>query len=133
MKGAEASPSNTAVQEALSAMLTPYLVGRVGVWSTEEFLKVLSNNTENPILIWNDRTRAELLDYLGEQQRQHIRSGESDPSFGAAYVHECHTSELMVGGIFVRIYNRQNDFPLENPGDFALRLLDHLRTNIAEV
>lgn len=133
LKGPEASPPNTAVQAALSALLTPYLVTKLGVWSTEEFLKVLSNNTESPILMWNDGTRAQLLDYLAEQQRLHIRSGESDPSFGAAYVHESHAKELVIGGIFVKIYNRQSDFPLENPSDFAVQLLECLRTNPAEV
>ena len=127
LKNEYASPPNNAVQEALNAMLTPYLVRQLGVWTAEEFLKVLTNNTESPVLIWDNSTRSQLLEFLLSQQREHIRSGESDLTYGATYVHQTHASELIVGGIFVRIYNRQPDFPLENPARFAVDLLDFLQ------
>ena len=133
LKGNEVSPPNTAVQEALGAMLTPYLVGRLCVWSAEEFLKVLTNNTENPVLIWDNSTRSQLLEFLLEQQRTHIRSGESDLTYGATYVHETYTKELVIGGIFARVYNRQPDFPLENPGTFVVHLLQYLAQNSQKV
>lgn len=133
LKGTETSPPNTAVQEALSALLTPYLVGRLGVWSPEEFLKVLTNNTENPVLIWDNSTRSQLLEFLLEQQRTHIRSGESDLTYGATYVHETYTKELVIGGIFARVYNRQPDFPLENPATFVVHLLQYLLQNSQQV
>lgn len=126
LKESDASPPNTAVQEALTAMLTPYLVGRLGVWKPEEFLKVLTNNTESPVLIWDNTTRSQLLEFLVEQQRTHIRSGESDPTYGATYVHETYTKELVIGGIFTRVYNRQPDFSLEDPANFVVHLLDYL-------
>ena len=133
LKGDDASPANTAVQAALSAMLTPYLVGRLGVWTPEEFLKVLTNNTESPVLVWDNATRSQLLEFLLEQQRTHIRSGESDPTYGATYLHETNAKELIIGGIFVRVYNRQPDFPLENPADFAVHLLDYLQQHSEQV
>ncbi|KZS16300.1 DnaJ subfamily C member 13 [Daphnia magna] len=126
LKGSSASPPNAAVQEALSAMLTPYLAGRLGVWTAEEFLKVLTNNTENPVLIWDNSTRSQLLEFLLEQQRTHIRSGESDLTYGATYVHETYAKELIIGGIFARVYNRQPDFQLENSSNFVIHLLDYL-------
>lgn len=133
LKGTDASPTNTAVQEALKAMLTPYLVGRLAVWSAAEFLKTLTNNTESPVLVWDNGTRAQLLEFLAEQQRTHVRSGESDPTFGATYVHETYTKELIIGGIFVRVYNRQPDFQLENPTDFAVHLLAFLQKQPSDV
>lgn len=133
LKGPEASPPNTAVQEALSAMLTPYLVGRLGVWTPEEFLKVLTNNTENPVLIWDNSTRSQLLEFLLEQQRTHIRSGESDLTYGATYLHDTYAKELIIGGIFARVYNRQPDFPLENPANFVVHLLNYLTQHSQQV
>lgn len=59
------------------------------------------------MLIWDNDTRAQLLEFLLGQQRQHVRSGESDPSYGATYVHQRHADELVIGGIFVRVYNSQ--------------------------
>lgn len=133
LKGEQASPVNTAVRDALNALLTPYLTGRLGVWSAEEMLRVLGGETESPILVWNDAVRAELLDYLNEQRREHLRCGHSEPSFGAAYVHRRHAHELVVGGVFVGIFNRQSDFPLEEPADFALNLLRRLAADADEV
>lgn len=133
LKGTDLSPTNTAVQEALSAMLTPYLVGRLGVWSAEEFLKVLTNNTESPVLIWDNSTRSQLLEFLVEQQRTHIRSGESDLTYGATYLHETYAKELAIGGIFLRVYNRQPDFPLENPAIFVVHLLNYLSQHSSQV
>ena len=126
LTGSDASPANTAVQEALAAMLTPYLAGRLGRWTAEEFLKVLTNNTESPVLIWDNGSRTQLLEFLTEQQRTHIRSGESDRTYGATYVHRVHAKELVIGGIFARVYNRQPDFQLDDPAAFVLHLLDFL-------
>ncbi|KAL1438694.1 hypothetical protein MTO96_047883 [Rhipicephalus appendiculatus] len=53
-----------------------------------------------------------------------VRSGECDESYGANFVYSAHKEELVVGEIFVRIYNEQPTFPLENPRQFALDLLD---------
>jgi len=40
LKDADASPPNNAVQEALSAMLTPYLARQLSHWPAERLLKV---------------------------------------------------------------------------------------------
>ena len=39
--------------------------------------------------------------------------GECDPSYGADFVFEIHAKELIVGDIFVRIFNDQPMFVLE--------------------
>ena len=156
---ADASPPNNAVQEALSAMLTPYLVRQLGVWTPEHLLKVLllflsfflclffvfscylfslcydlcydlqvlTNNTSSPVLVWDNGTRGRLLDFLAVQAAAHVRSGEpSDPTYGATYVHDAYAEQLIVGGVFVSIYNRQPDFTLDDPARFVVDLLDLL-------
>ena len=42
--------------------------------------------------------------------------GECDQSFGADFEFDIHSKELIVGEIFVRIYNEQPTFPLEVRG-----------------
>lgn len=42
-----------------------------------QLLKLLNSNTENPYLVWDNRTRAELTKYLEEQQQSMIRSVSS--------------------------------------------------------
>ena len=39
-----------------------------------QLLKQLNSNTENPYLIWDNRTRAELTKYLEEQQQAMVRT-----------------------------------------------------------
>ena len=39
--------------------------------------------------------------------------GECDPSYGADFVFDIHAKELIVGEIFVRIFNEQPSYPLE--------------------
>uniref|UniRef100_W5N2E9 DnaJ heat shock protein family (Hsp40) member C13 n=1 Tax=Lepisosteus oculatus TaxID=7918 RepID=W5N2E9_LEPOC len=89
-------------------------------------LKLLNSNSENPYLIWNNGTRAELLEFLECQQEGIIKRSECDKSFGSEFVFSEHGKELIVGEIFVRVYNLQPTFPLEFPKAFAASLLDYI-------
>ncbi|KAF8773592.1 DnaJ subfamily C member 13 like protein [Argiope bruennichi] len=124
--GDDETPKNDAVHMSLTALLTPYLVNQLSRCEPAEILKILNSNTENPYLIWDNATRAELTEYLKTQRKDKIRSGECDPSYGSDFKFSAHASELIIGGIFVRVYNEQPTFPLENPKYFTLELLDYL-------
>lgn len=39
-----------------------------------QLLKTLNSNTENPYLIWDNRTRSELTKYLEEEQQAIVRT-----------------------------------------------------------
>ncbi|XP_061777667.1 dnaJ homolog subfamily C member 13-like isoform X1 [Nerophis ophidion] len=119
-------PENPTVRKSLASMLTPYISRKLGVGTSAEVLKLLNSNTESPYLIWNNGTRAELLEFLESQQEGNIRRGENDKSFGADFVFSEHSKELIVGEIFVRVYNEQPAFPLEFPKAFAASLLDYV-------
>ncbi|XP_077365120.1 dnaJ homolog subfamily C member 13 isoform X1 [Festucalex cinctus] len=212
-------PENPSIRKSLAAMLTPYISRKLGVGSSAEVLKLLNSNTENPYLIWNNGTRAELLEFLESQQEGNIKrafpdhseaglsqsredlpwvsrsrrkrqkegeregaqtekaeteqgeagdnadeqevdivmfqkrpnkrdpkvlvgywhsrqmtdsshmtsvQGENDESFGADFIFSEHSKELIVGEIFVRVYNEQPTFPLEYPKAFAASLLDYV-------
>ncbi|BFZ15550.1 hypothetical protein BsWGS_18589 [Bradybaena similaris] len=120
------TPDNPSVKKSLYSLLTPYLARKLSNESPVELLKMLNSNTENPYLIWDNGTRAQLCEYLGDQQQRIIRTGECDPSYGADFVFDIHSKELIVGEIFVRIFNEQPTFPLENPKGFTIDLLDFL-------
>ena len=49
-----------------------------------------------------------------------VFQGECDQSFGADFEFEVHSKELIVGEIFVRIYNEQPTFPLEVSGLYLM-------------
>lgn len=119
-------PDNPAVKASLSALLTPYLARKLANDDATEILKLLNSNTENPYLIWDNATRAELVEYLGEQQTCIIKTGECDHHFGANFMSTVHAKELVIGEIFVRVYNEQPLFPLENAKGFTIDLLTYL-------
>jgi len=39
-----------------------------------QILKLLNSNSENPLLIWDNSTRAELMEFLATEQQNKIRT-----------------------------------------------------------
>jgi DnaJ family protein C protein 13 len=108
-----ASPKNPVIEESLAAMITPYIVQKMGENNPEEVLKLLNSNVESPYLIWDNGTRAELTEFLENERTSSVRRGVCDPSFGSEFKFTAHKDELIVGNIFVRIYNQQPMFQFE--------------------
>ena len=96
-------------------MLTSYLARQLHNNKPHEVLKMLNSNSENPYLVWNNGTRGELTKFLEEQRDSAVRRGESDPAFGAEFRYSQHSEELVVGTVYLRIYNSNPTFALENP------------------
>ncbi|XP_071822188.1 dnaJ homolog subfamily C member 13-like isoform X2 [Apostichopus japonicus] len=124
--GDEATPENIVIKKCLSSLLTPYLAKQLSSGGTHAVLKLLNNNTENPYLIWDNSTRAELTEFVSKQQEVSLAEGESDPDITDLFVYAAHSSELIIGEIFVRVYNEQPTFLLEDPTSFIVKLLDFL-------
>eukprot|EP00058_Branchiostoma_floridae_P000587 XP_002586075.1 hypothetical protein BRAFLDRAFT_252432 [Branchiostoma floridae] len=126
LDGDQKTPDNPAVKRSIAAMLTPYLSRQLNKDDPREVLKILNSNTENPYLIWDNGTRMELTEFLQTQQSEKIRTGECDPSYGADFCFTIHEKELQVGEIYVRVYNEQPTFPLEDAKGFTRKLIDFL-------
>lgn len=59
---------NMLIRQVLERLLTRYIANQVATARDSEVLKLLTANTRNPYLIWDNATRAQLKDFL-EQQR----------------------------------------------------------------
>ena len=103
------------VKAGLEAMLPSYLARQLQNNKPHEELKTLNSNSVNPYLFWNNGTRGELTKFLEEQRDSAVRRGESDPAFGAEFRYSQHSEELVVGTVYLRIYNSNPTFALENP------------------
>ncbi|XP_033628714.1 dnaJ homolog subfamily C member 13-like isoform X2 [Asterias rubens] len=131
--GEEETPENPAIRKSMSALLTPYLAKQLSLQtlnqvplSLNEVLKILNSNTENPYLIWDNSTRAELTEFVARQQDEKVKTGQCDATFGADFLFSAHEKELIIGEVFVRVYNDQPSFPLEDAKGFTISLLDFL-------
>lgn len=113
LQGEMETPNNPVTVAALDSLLTHYLARQLSKDKPEEVLKILTSNCETPYLIWDNSTRAELIDYLETQRQARQVSEEADPAFGADFTFSAHVGELRIGGIFIRIYNEQPTYPLE--------------------
>uniref|UniRef100_A0A915DGH0 J domain-containing protein n=1 Tax=Ditylenchus dipsaci TaxID=166011 RepID=A0A915DGH0_9BILA len=70
------------------------------------------SNTEDPYIVWDNATRAELLDFVDRHKNSTENTSEL---FGAEFRMSVYAKELVVGDIFVRIYNAQPEFKLYEP------------------
>ena len=60
-------------------------------------LKMLNENSCTPCLVWNNKTRTELLEYC-DAQLASLRNGEiADMTYGSDFVYSIHKDELVVG------------------------------------
>uniref|UniRef100_A0A158R602 J domain-containing protein n=1 Tax=Syphacia muris TaxID=451379 RepID=A0A158R602_9BILA len=119
----ENTPENDGVQNSLSAMLTPFICKSMRTNTVDYVLKILNSNVEDPYIIWDNGTRAELLEYV---ERHRTNKTSENEVFGAEFRSAIHAKELIVGGIFVRIYNEQPNFKLMEPTKTCSDLLEFL-------
>ncbi|ESO09053.1 hypothetical protein HELRODRAFT_156562 [Helobdella robusta] len=133
LSGEFATPSNPFIKKCLASMLTPYLANKLADNQSAELLKLLNRNTENPMLVWNNETRLQLIEYLTDQQQLQIRTGECDPTYGSTFQFSRHEKELIIGDVFVRIYNQQPTFMLDDAKSFTMDLIDYLGSQAQSV
>lgn len=77
-----------------------------------KLLKILTSNCETPYLIWNNSTRAELNDFL-DHKRKEQRNLKAENLQNIEINFSSHANELIIGNVFIRIYNSQSEFTIE--------------------
>lgn len=72
------APQNCIVKQLLDRLLTAFVADQLAGNADDDVLKLLTSNTENPYLIWNNGTRAQLIDFLEQQRVQSAREMYDD-------------------------------------------------------
>ena len=123
-----------------------------GAW-----VSLVLSNTETPQLIWNNGIRAELMDFVQTRQERALKGEPQPEDLVDGFAYSdlkpevrswAHSSvahavvgrrtkpqplrflcptQLMVGDVYVRIYNEQPAFILDSFEQFAVALLTYLR------
>lgn len=122
---------NIVVKSILDILLTPFISNKLAGEAEHEVLKILTQNTRNPYLIWDNGTRTQLLDFLEHQRQNSSKEQYADITdiynTISKFVYDATRDELKIGGVYIRIYNEMPTFPIENPKMFVLNLLEYLK------
>ncbi|VDN50229.1 unnamed protein product [Dracunculus medinensis] len=122
----ESTPENDGVHNSLRAMLTPFICHSMKHCDNDFVLKLLNSNTRNPYLLWDGATRSEVLEFVELHRTSNEKVSEL---FGAEFKMSVYAKELIIGNIFVKIYNEQPDFKLYEPKQFCIDILQFLDVN----
>lgn len=104
---------------------------------------MFDSTTENPELIWNDEIRQKVRQLVGQQLQElliaHSRdplakwSVSTQPQSAGANAADAPTAystviagELIVGGVFIRLFNQNPQWAVRHPKEFATELMEAL-------
>ncbi|XP_018647306.1 endosomal trafficking protein, putative [Schistosoma mansoni] len=92
--------------------------------------KLLTTNSVTPYLIWDNRCRAELETLIDLQVVRLIKTGECNLNSVLSFTHESYAQELLIGEVFVRLYNKQPAYTLDDPKGFIIDLFQFLTNEL---
>ena len=130
--------ANVPLYKVLQGMLTPYVVNKMRFSPGDEgsILKIVNSNHETPYLLWNNQTRAELIDFLENNSEACVKAGlhskDLPPLSLDDFSYTNHAQELIVAGIFIRVYNLQPTFALEDPGRSFQSILAYVEREVLQ-
>lgn len=113
MKNEHETPYNPVTVAALESLLTPYLARQLANDKPEQILKILNSNCSNPYLIWDNGTRAELTEYLKGKLEEKLDGNSNFEHDFTDLNYTSHQGQLVIGEIFVEIFNQQPTFVIE--------------------
>ncbi|KPA83270.1 putative endosomal trafficking protein RME-8 [Leptomonas pyrrhocoris] len=122
------------VYRVLRQLLTPFILHKMEKQpdSEAEVLALLNSNSETPYFLWNNSCRAELEELLSttsEQFREAAYGATDLPSLSSIvsnFTYSLHAKEVVVGGVFLRLFIQQPNFPIQNAAGFFMALLEFL-------
>ncbi|KPI90185.1 putative endosomal trafficking protein RME-8 [Leptomonas seymouri] len=123
----------------LRQLLTPFILHKMEKHpdSESEVLTLLNSNSETPYFLWNNSCRAELEELLSTTSKEFREAayGATDlPSLSSCvreFSYALHAKEVVVGGVFLRLFIQQPTFPIQNPAGFFMALLQFMLGNQA--
>lgn len=99
-------------------------------------IQMFDSNTENPELIWNDSIRQKVKQLVGQQLQEllvaqsrdvsakwsvNINANQSEEPTAYSTAIE---NELIVGGVFIRLFNQNPGWNVRHPKQFATELME---------
>lgn len=70
--------TNLVVKKIVDCLLTKYITDKFATHNDSDVLKILTSNTRNPYIIWDNATRAQLADFLEYQRIKSTKEQYAD-------------------------------------------------------
>ncbi|KAL9993140.1 putative DnaJ domain, armadillo-like helical, GYF domain 2, Chaperone J-domain superfamily [Helianthus debilis subsp. tardiflorus] len=120
------TPYNQDAADALKALLTPKLASMLKDELPKDLLIKLNSNLELPEIIWNSSTRAELLKYVDQKRAALAPDDSHDLKDSHAFIYEALSKEILIGNVYLRVYNDQPNFEVSEPESFCVALVEFI-------
>uniref|UniRef100_A0A1I8HXS4 J domain-containing protein n=1 Tax=Macrostomum lignano TaxID=282301 RepID=A0A1I8HXS4_9PLAT len=136
--GGACYPDNPSVQQSLKALVTPFVCRRMQDQRPGWLLKLLNSNCQTPYFNLGQCDQGRTVGLFGgpaAESDSHCecngacRAGECDQSLGTEFQYSIFGKELIIGDVFIRVYNEQPTYPLENPKGLTIDILHYLNTS----
>ena len=108
------------MRHILRQLLTPGICRHLLLGEINKAITALTTSMETPLIIWNQRTRTELVEAVDGL----IEAGPADETgydmttFISEFEFESLKDELVVGDVYIRVFNKQPTFSLPDPAGF---------------
>ena len=124
------SPQNRVARQTLTACLTPPLARYLVRTKPTALLKLMTGNTETPLIIFNAAMRSELRTLCDDQWRTlNEAPAQFDPHAGVSFKYSTLRPELKIGDVYVRVFvDVDPEFALEDPQGWCEEILMYLWT-----
>ncbi|EGG18717.1 DnaJ like protein [Cavenderia fasciculata] len=117
----------------LSKFIPPVFSSTMGE-DPQQTVMVFDAQHENPELIWNNNTRAQFREIIGNLQKQYnqllVNSGTLNQPWRIAedfaISYEMGENEIFIGGVYISLFLKQPGWSLRNPRKFLLEVFDLL-------
>jgi DnaJ family protein C protein 13 len=103
---------------------------------TENALQLFESSHDNPDLIWNGNTRAEIRSFLEKKSKEFYRKQREKPTFKFSLPedfkldYEELKEEVVIGGVYIRNFLKQPTWPLSEPKEFTEAVLNQYITTL---
>lgn len=120
------TPYNQDAADALKALLTPKLASMLKDEQPKDLLIKLNSNLELPEIIWNSSTRAELLKFVDQKRAALAPDDSHSLNDSQNFLYEALSKEILIGNVYLRVYNDQPDFDISEPESFCVALIEFI-------
>lgn len=129
-----ASPTNNILRSTIESIMTPPLAAKLCEKKPTELLQLLNDNCETPLMIWNGTMRKQLSEFLTSRvETLQNGGGVGTWDMGSMLEYSSLASELIVDGVYIRVYNEHPDFVLPHPKRTMDAIAAYIDTDFATV